>query len=139
MTKSQNWALRFDEKMASSKLINVQTKIRPCSWEFSFKINKRACTSIRYAKVVPLTPKVPNSKLFLPIVWRSDCFDEKSNNKNWRLALVDEKIRENSEFEISWKNHVVKSMSLIWKTLLWLYKCTYYIKLKISWIELTQE
>ena len=34
----------------SSKLINVQTKIRPCRWEFLFKINKSACTSIRYTR-----------------------------------------------------------------------------------------
>ena len=35
-----------------SKSINVQTKIRPCRGEFFLKINKRACTSIRYIRVV---------------------------------------------------------------------------------------
>ena len=35
----------------SLKLIDLQTKIRPCRWEFIFKINKRACTSIRYTRV----------------------------------------------------------------------------------------
>ena len=34
-----------------SKSINVQTKIRPCRGEFFLKINKRACTSIRYTRV----------------------------------------------------------------------------------------
>ena len=34
------------------KSINVQTQIRPCRGEFCIKINKRACTSIRYARVV---------------------------------------------------------------------------------------
>ena len=34
------------------KIINVQTKIRPCSLEFLFKKNKRACTSIRYTRVL---------------------------------------------------------------------------------------
>jgi hypothetical protein len=36
-----------------SKPINVQTKIRPCRGDFFLKINKRACTSIRYTRVVP--------------------------------------------------------------------------------------
>jgi hypothetical protein len=31
--------------------INVQGEIRPCRGEFFLKINKRACTSIRYTKV----------------------------------------------------------------------------------------
>ena len=35
-----------------TKSINVQTKIRPCRGEFFLKINKRACTSIRYTRVV---------------------------------------------------------------------------------------
>ena len=35
-----------------SKSINVQTKIRPCRGEFFLKINKRACTSIRYTRVL---------------------------------------------------------------------------------------
>ena len=35
----------------SLKFIDIQTKIRPCRWEFIFKINKRACTSIRYTRV----------------------------------------------------------------------------------------
>ena len=34
-----------------SKSINVQTQIRPCRRELLFKINKRACTSIRYTRV----------------------------------------------------------------------------------------
>ena len=34
-----------------SKPINVQTKIRPCRGDFCLKINKRACTSIRYTRV----------------------------------------------------------------------------------------
>ena len=34
-----------------SKSINVQTKIRPCRGEFFLRINKRACTSIRYTSV----------------------------------------------------------------------------------------
>ena len=34
-----------------SKSINVQTKIRPCRGDFLLKINKRACTSIRYNRV----------------------------------------------------------------------------------------
>ena len=33
------------------KSINVQTQIRPCRGEFCLKINKRACTSIRYTRV----------------------------------------------------------------------------------------
>ena len=36
----------------SLKLIDVQTKIRPCRWEFIFKLNKHACTSIRYTRVL---------------------------------------------------------------------------------------
>ena len=35
-----------------SKSINVQTKIRPCRVDFFLKINKRACTSIRYTRVL---------------------------------------------------------------------------------------
>ena len=34
-----------------SKSINVQTKIRPCRREFFLKVNKRACTFIRYTRV----------------------------------------------------------------------------------------
>ena len=34
-----------------SKSINMQTKMRPCRGKFSLKINKRACTSIRYTRV----------------------------------------------------------------------------------------
>ena len=37
-----------------SKSINVQTKIRPCRREFLLKINKCACTSIRYTRVFEL-------------------------------------------------------------------------------------
>ena len=37
-----------------SKSINVQTKIRPCRGDFFLKINKRACTSIRYTRVLSL-------------------------------------------------------------------------------------
>ena len=37
-----------------SKSINVQTKIRPCRGDFFPKINKRACTSIRYTRVLTL-------------------------------------------------------------------------------------
>ena len=33
------------------ELINVQTQIRPCWWEFFLEINKRACTSIWYTRV----------------------------------------------------------------------------------------
>ena len=36
----------------SPKLIIMQTKIRPYRLEFLFKINKRACTSIWYTRVV---------------------------------------------------------------------------------------
>ena len=46
-----------------SKSINVQTKIRPCRVEFFLKINKRACTSIRYTRVV----KVLLSNLYIVI------------------------------------------------------------------------
>ena len=35
-----------------SKSINVQTQIRPCRRELLFKINKRACASIRYTRVI---------------------------------------------------------------------------------------
>ena len=35
----------------SLKLVEVQTKIKPCRWEFIFKINKRACIFIRYTRV----------------------------------------------------------------------------------------
>ena len=35
----------------SSKSIIVQTKIRQCRVDFFLKINKRACTSIRYTRV----------------------------------------------------------------------------------------
>ena len=34
-----------------SKPINMQTKIRLCRGKFFIKINKRACTSIRYSRV----------------------------------------------------------------------------------------
>ena len=34
-----------------SKSIKVQTKIKPCRGDFFLKINKRACTSIRYTRV----------------------------------------------------------------------------------------
>ena len=36
----------------SGKSINVQIKIKPSRGEFFLKINKRACTSIRYTRVV---------------------------------------------------------------------------------------
>ena len=39
-----------------SKLINVQTKIRPYKVDFFLKINKRACTSIRYTRVHSTNP-----------------------------------------------------------------------------------
>ena len=35
-----------------SKSINMQTQIRPCRGDFFLKINKRACTSIRYTRVL---------------------------------------------------------------------------------------
>ena len=35
-----------------SKSIDMQTKIRSCRKESFFKINKRACTSIRYNRVL---------------------------------------------------------------------------------------
>ena len=42
-----------------SKSINVQTEIRPCRGDFFLKINKRACTSIRYTRVVGLIDAKP--------------------------------------------------------------------------------
>ena len=37
-----------------SKSINVQAKIRPCRVDLFHKINKHACTSIRYTRVIQL-------------------------------------------------------------------------------------
>ena len=39
------------------KSINVQTKIRPCRGDFFLKINKRACMSIRYTRVLHILSK----------------------------------------------------------------------------------
>ena len=38
-----------------SKSINVQTKIRPCRGDFFLKINKHACTSIQYTRVLKVS------------------------------------------------------------------------------------
>ena len=40
----------------------VQTKIRLCREKFSLKINKRACTSIRYTRVVDAKKLQPNRR-----------------------------------------------------------------------------
>ena len=52
--KRAGWNKRAGRKVFS-KLINVQTKIRPYRVDFFLKINKRACTSIRYTRVPNLT------------------------------------------------------------------------------------
>ena len=39
----------------------MQTKIRPCRGEFFLKINKRACTSIRYTRAYVNAPNNDNS------------------------------------------------------------------------------
>ena len=48
--KRAGWNKRAGRKVFS-KLINVQTKIRPYRVDFFLKINKRACTSIWYTRV----------------------------------------------------------------------------------------
>ena len=68
-----------------SKSINVQTRIRPCRGEFFLKINKRACTSIRYTRVGESNPQYDdrlfivheNFKLRIPaehVVYTNCCF-----------------------------------------------------------------
>jgi len=48
----------------SGKSINVQIKIKPSRGEFFLKINKRACTSIRYTRVASLSSTgVDNEKV----------------------------------------------------------------------------
>ena len=49
--KRAGWNKRAGRKVFS-KLINVQTKIRPYRVDFFLKINKRACTTIRYTRVL---------------------------------------------------------------------------------------
>ena len=48
--KRAGWNKRVRRKVIS-KFINVQTKIRLYRVDFFLKINKRACTSIRYTRV----------------------------------------------------------------------------------------
>jgi hypothetical protein len=43
-----------------SETMNVQTKIRPYRGDFFLKINKRACTSIRYTRVSYECPVLSN-------------------------------------------------------------------------------
>ena len=45
----------------SSKLINVQAKIRLCRAEVLFKINKHACTSLQYTRVTDFAFSFLNS------------------------------------------------------------------------------
>ena len=57
--KRAGWNKRAGRKVFS-KLINVQTKIRPYRVDFFLKINKRACTSIRYTRVFRNHLNYPN-------------------------------------------------------------------------------
>ena len=56
------------ERKFFSKWIIVQTQIRPCRVDFFLKINKRACTTIRYTRVCWFLGK--NLSNFVPLLWK---------------------------------------------------------------------
>ena len=106
-----------------SKSINVQTQIRPCRGEFLLKINKRACTSIRYTRVCM-------------IVWQHFILDKEKEKakckhcgKEFRSSLRDETLsalvfwKHNSfwkfctEFAWVFFSNIIHFVAIIWNML----------------------